>query len=275
VPARDGLWRQWKSPLRRDFSEDGNITSASAMNPTQDDLAETVTCRFLSLFLAPACWAPIFFPTIWISMMSSDRHTVRRWASFRLAGDLKSCADQKTTPESLPPHSSPRNEFGMSLASAKEYETRRRVTEGWVVSEMVDSSGVRYAVIAGLRTETSLERLVIAYTNEKSLRNLIAARSIIALGFSSHEEAAAGRNSSMRPAAASYEQMRETIGVWSEKCLQVFKWADRRTEIASALRRAAGFLVSSYSGVSTKALVIVSSTNAVSAVVRMALGSSV
>jgi hypothetical protein len=163
----------------------------------------------------------------------------------------------------------------MPLASAKEYEPRRRVTEGWVVSEMVISSSVRYAVIAGLRTETGFERLVIAYANEKSLRDLIAARSILAVGFSSRERAVAGRNSSVRPAAASYEQMGETIAVWNEKCLQVFKWADRRAEIGSALRRAAGFLVSSYSDVSTTALVIFSSTNAVSSLIRMTLGSSI
>src|SRR5438270_1554203 len=182
---------------------------------------------------------------------------------------------EKTTTESLPPHLSPRNEVGMPFASAKEYETWRRVTEGWVVSEMVISSSVRYAVIAGLRTETGLERLVIAYANEKSLRDLIAARSIIAIGFSSREEAAAGRNAFLRPAAAWYEQMRETISVWNEKCLQVFKSADRRAQIGSALRRAAGFFVSFYSDVSTTALVIFSSANAVSSLIRMALGSSV
>ena len=163
----------------------------------------------------------------------------------------------------------------MPLASAKEYETRKCVTEGWVVSEMVDSSSVRYAVIAGLRTETGLERLVIAYPNEKSLRDLIAARSILAVGFSSSEEAAAGRNASLRPPPAWYEQMRDAIAVWSEKCLQVLKSANRRAEIGSALRRAAGFLVSSYSDVSTTALVIFSSTNAVSSLIRMTLGSSV
>jgi hypothetical protein len=143
------------------------------------------------------------------------------------------------------------------------------------VNEMVDYSGVHYAVIAGLHTETGSERLVIAYPNEKSLRDLIAARSIIAAGFSSREEAAAGRNCSMRPAAASYEQVRKTIAAWSEKCPLVFAWADRRTDFGSVVRRAARFLVRTYSGVSTTAIVIFSSTNAVSSLIRMALGSSV
>jgi hypothetical protein len=68
------------------------------------------------------------------------------------------------------------------------------------VNEVVDSSDVQYAVIAGLRTETGAERLVIAYPSEESLRDLIAAPSIIAVGFSSREEAAAGRRASV-PAA--------------------------------------------------------------------------
>ena len=53
--------------------------------------------------------------------------------------------------------------------------------EDVVVNQMLDSSGMRYAVIAGLRTETGAERLVIAYANEKSLRDFIAAPSIIAV----------------------------------------------------------------------------------------------
>jgi hypothetical protein len=49
------------------------------------------------------------------------------------------------------------------------------------VKQMVDSSGMQYAVIAGLRTGTGPERLVIAYPNEKSLHDLIAPASIIAV----------------------------------------------------------------------------------------------
>ena len=147
--------------------------------------------------------------------------------------------------------------------------------EDAVVNESVDSSGVQYAVIAGLRTETGPERLVIAYANEKSLRDLIAARSIIAVGFSSREEATAGRKSPVRSAAASYKQMRGTMAVWAEEYLRVFKWVDRRADIGSALRTAAGFLVNSYSDLATTAVVMFSSANAVSAAIRMALGSSV
>ena len=79
------------------------------------------------------------------------------------------------------------------------------------MKQMVDSSGMQYAVIAGLRIETGPERrLVIAYPNEKSLREFIAAASIIAVGFSSREEAVAGGRASM-PTAIYRQHMPETI----------------------------------------------------------------
>jgi hypothetical protein len=57
------------------------------------------------------------------------------------------------------------------------------------MSASLDCSTTRYAVIAGLRTERLPELFVIAYLDEGSLRDLIARPSIIALGFSSRDEA--------------------------------------------------------------------------------------
>ena len=71
--------------------------------------------------------------------------------------------------------------------------------EDVVVNQMLDSSGMRYAVIAGLRTETGPERLVIAYANEKSLRDFIAAPSIIAVDFSSREHGCDRRRKTAGP----------------------------------------------------------------------------
>ena len=56
---------------------------------------------------------------------------------------------------------------------------------------LVDFARLRYAVIEALRADTDPERFVIAYRNERALHDLIAAPSIIALGFSSREEAVA------------------------------------------------------------------------------------
>ena len=80
------------------------------------------------------------------------------------------------------------------------------------MNQMVDSSGVRYAVIDGLRTETGPERLVIPYPNEASLRDLIAAPSIVAIGFSSRDEAVADGKACV-PTSVSHRQIPEAIAV--------------------------------------------------------------
>lgn len=143
------------------------------------------------------------------------------------------------------------------------------------MNELVDFSSVQYAVIAGLRTETGPERLVIAYPNEKSLRDLIAAASIIDLGFSSREEAAARSKASVPIAVANPrtpEAMADRTIDWH---LQGFNWAVQPGRAGSTLRRLAKFLVTSYRDIATSAAVLFASTNAVSAVIRMAMGSSV
>jgi hypothetical protein len=141
------------------------------------------------------------------------------------------------------------------------------VTEDAVVNEVVDSSGVQYAVIAGLRSETGPERLVIAYSNEESLRGLIAAPSIVALGFSSR---AAAASSGVRIPTGGADQRVEN----TETRRQSSKWTERRGETGSAVRRLARFLVASYSHVATTIIGIFFSRSAVSAVLRVALGSS-
>jgi hypothetical protein len=56
------------------------------------------------------------------------------------------------------------------------------------VDELVDTSTWRYAVIS-FRSEPARERLVIAYPDEDTLRDLIAAPSIVALGYASRADA--------------------------------------------------------------------------------------
>jgi hypothetical protein len=59
---------------------------------------------------------------------------------------------------------------------------------GDVVDELVVSSTWRYAVIS-VRSEPDRERLVIAYPEVETLRDLIAAPSIVALGYTSRADA--------------------------------------------------------------------------------------
>jgi len=142
------------------------------------------------------------------------------------------------------------------------------------VKKVVDSAGVRYAIIAGLRTETGPERLVIAYPNQESLRDLIAAPSIIAIGFSSREEAVAGGRVPV-PTGTSHQQMPKfTLGAGTERYQQGLNWGGHRGEIGSTLRRLARFLLTCYSDVGTTVTAIFFSRNVASAVIRMALGSS-
>jgi hypothetical protein len=56
------------------------------------------------------------------------------------------------------------------------------------VDELVDASAWQYAVI-NVRSEPDRERLVIAYPDEETLRDLIAASSIVALGYTSRADA--------------------------------------------------------------------------------------
>src|ERR1700692_1409820 len=162
----------------------------------------------------------------------------------------------------------------MPVAPTQAYRTQERFKEDAVVNGVVNSTGVQYAVIAGLRTETGPERLVIAYPNEKSLRDLIAATSIIAAGFSSHEEAVAGGRGFV-PTAVSHQVQEATASRVIKRNQHRLKWAEYPGKTGSTLRRLAKFLVTSYSDVATTAIVIFSSTNAFSSVIRMAMGSSV
>ncbi len=56
------------------------------------------------------------------------------------------------------------------------------------MDELIDTSAWRYAVIS-VRFDPDRERLVIAYPEEEILRDLIAAPSIVALGYTSRADA--------------------------------------------------------------------------------------
>jgi hypothetical protein len=56
-----------------------------------------------------------------------------------------------------------------------------------VVDELVDTSTWQYTVIS-VRSEPDGERLVIAYPDEETLRDLIAAPGIVALGYTSRAD---------------------------------------------------------------------------------------
>jgi hypothetical protein len=70
------------------------------------------------------------------------------------------------------------------------------------MSKSADLAGCQYAVIEALWREGASERFVIAYRNERSLHDVIAAPCIIAFGFCSREEATARKEALVAAAAA-------------------------------------------------------------------------
>jgi len=137
------------------------------------------------------------------------------------------------------------------------------------VNELVDFSGVRYAVIKVLHTETGHERIVIAYPNEQSLRDLIAAPSIVAFGFASRKEATAASRACF-PTTVACQRTPETMaGVETKRHQQGLGW-QRRGETSSVLRSLGRSLVTSCSDAVNSATVIFSSSNFVSSAIRMA-----
>jgi len=92
------------------------------------------------------------------------------------------------------------------------HKSGRSKFHGWtqveVMNESLDCLGERYAVIEAGNQDRP-ERFVLAYYEEKSLRDLIAATSIIAVGFASREQAAANIEGQL-PAVAGRAQVLTT-----------------------------------------------------------------
>lgn len=131
---------------------------------------------------------------------------------------------------------------------------------------IVDYPRVHYAVIQASRNKENPERLVIAYPDEKCLRSVIAASSIVELGFASHEEATANMKQDMQAATVSKQRPR-TVPMfhsaqdnrhWQER----FGFLNRRS-----VRRALQFSLS-------VVVLLFYSKNFLSTTIRMALGAS-
>jgi hypothetical protein len=96
------------------------------------------------------------------------------------------------------------------------------------MSEFVDTSTWQYAVIA-VRTEPPRERLVVAYPDEKTLRSVIAAPSIVALGYNSRDQAITSMEPCVPMTGASREKPRALLGGTNEKSSEEARAAKRRS----------------------------------------------
>ena len=127
------------------------------------------------------------------------------------------------------------------------------------MSDLVDVVSMRYAVLGALGTEGDSERFVVAYRNEHSLRDLIAAPCIAAFGFSSREQAAARTE-----ARLSMDTIHKTI----EGHQHGTHWTERRSETASASRIIRRLLVAFYCDAVAAVILVFSSRNVISVVIR-------
>jgi hypothetical protein len=123
--------------------------------------------------------------------------------------------------------------------------------------EVMKFSGVRYAVIDGPHSKAGHERIVVAYPTEQALRDLIAAPSILAFGFSSREEALADADG-CRPTAATYQHVLQAVASRKTRKQQRFSWPQLLGDTGSDLRGLAKCLVHCFSEVVTSMSILLS-----------------
>jgi hypothetical protein len=140
-------------------------------------------------------------------------------------------------------------------------------SDGDVMGLLVHCSNVRYAVIQASSKQERPERLVIAYKDETCLRGLIAAPSIVGLGFASREEA-----------MANLEGNTSGVASWRQKprVIAMFRGTQENNVLVSgqALVKHRGIPQRVLQSALATAIVLLHSKNIVSAVFRMALGGS-
>ena len=133
---------------------------------------------------------------------------------------------------------------------------------------LVDSPIAQYAVIEARQTEGPSERFVIAYSDEESLRELIAGPSIIACGFASREEAQTNIDADFWTAAAWKQTSGPTVEKYQRGTLSAKRRLGTAFHLAQTGRIVRGFLQAAAAG----AILVFYSRNAVSTVIRSFVG---
>jgi hypothetical protein len=127
---------------------------------------------------------------------------------------------------------------------------------------------VRYAVIEAFRAEGDPERFVLAYRNEQSLRDLIAAPCIAAFGFSSREDATARTKPSVSMATVQKQTRRTTVVKRTEERQRGRHRGEQRSETCSASSKIHRFLTALYSDAVVAGILIFFSRNIFSTAIR-------
>ena len=130
---------------------------------------------------------------------------------------------------------------------------------------------IQYAIIRVSSTDDSPELLVLAYADEKSLSSLIAAPSIIALGFTSRSAADAGGSFRQKVASPRIHAM-SAIRNANLRFSLAFHFG--RSRLTHALTSSKGYsdLHRAVQFMFATAVLVLNSRNIVSATIRTALG---
>ena len=139
--------------------------------------------------------------------------------------------------------------------------------KGAVVNALVVGD-VRYAVIEVFRAEGGSERFVLAYRNEQSLRDLIAAPCIAAFGFSSREDAVARTKPSVSMATIQKQTRATTVAKRTEERQQGQHRGEQRSETCSASSKIRRFLTACYRDAVVAGTLIFFSKNIFSTAIR-------
>ena len=139
--------------------------------------------------------------------------------------------------------------------------------DGDVMGVLVHCSSLCYAVIQPSSKKDRPERLVIAYHDENCLRDLIAAPSIVGLGFASREEAIANLEDHVSDAAPSKQSPRITAMFHATHANGDLP---SRPGLVKHCRIPQSILQSAFAAV----IGLFYSRNIVSAMIRMALGAA-
>jgi hypothetical protein len=138
---------------------------------------------------------------------------------------------------------------------------------GDVMSALCNTTTWQYAVI-DLRTEPPREHLVIAYPDEKTLRDLIAAASIVALGYDSRQEAIADFDLSVPKTGGSPQRLRPVLVDTTRKSLADSRASKRRRADWHGLARTRTIFNQIVHHCAAAAVILLYSRNVLSVIVR-------
>jgi hypothetical protein len=141
-----------------------------------------------------------------------------------------------------------------------------------VMSAVFDLSVEQYAVIESRGAEGFSEFFVIAYSDEESLRDLIAGPSIAACGITSREQAQAKIDANVSTAAAEKQAFRRVTVDAAEKYPRRVLSARRRLRGGFDLSQTGSIVRSLLQAAAATAVLIFYSRNAVSTIIRSIVG---